>query len=89
MDEECPKHWMRLDTYFTFIYDLVRSNSIFLRILLQNKIIFRLITLMSKYNPSSMVYMNACPPLDKLVLTLCTVLRFFPCLVDVYDLDNI
>lgn len=44
---------------------------------------------MNRYNPSSMVYMNACPPLDKLVLTLCTVLRFFPCLVDIYDLENI
>jgi len=88
MDEECPKHWMRLDTFLNFIYELIRSKSVFLRILLQNKIVFKLITLMDKYNPSSMVYMNACPPLDKLVQTICLVVRFFPCLVDVYDFEN-
>jgi hypothetical protein len=89
MDEECPKHWMRLDTYFSFIYDLVRSNSVFLRILLHNKIVFRLIVLMSKYNPNSMVYMNVCPPLEKLVMTICFIVRCFPCLVDIYDNENI
>jgi hypothetical protein len=88
MDEECPKHWMRLDTYFSFIYDLVRSNSVFLRILLHNKIVFRLIVLMSKYNPNSMVYMNVCPPLEKLVMTICFIVRCFPCLVDIYDNEN-
>lgn len=36
-----------------------------------------------------MFYMNACPPLEKLVQTICLVVRFFPCLIDIYDLDNI
>ena len=56
MPNECQKHWMRLDTYLTFIYDLAKSNIQFLYILTKKRTVTRLMDLMCKYNANAMVY---------------------------------
>lgn len=86
MPNECTKHWQRLDTYLTFLYDLARSNIALLRLLVSKQVVTRLMDLMSRYNPSSMLYVQAHPPLDSLVLTVDFVVRSIPCLVDPDDL---
>lgn len=86
--EECQKHWMRLDTYLTFIYQLLRSSPVFLKILLEKEIVSKLVTLLTKYNQNTMAYATVNPPLEKLILTISFVCRCIPCIVDSYDRDN-
>ena len=87
--EECQKHWMRLDTYLTFIYQLLKSSPVFLRILIEKQIVSRLVNLLVKYNQNTMAYATVNPPLEKLVLSICFVCRSMPCIVDPYDRDNL
>jgi len=56
MPDECQKHWMRLDTYLTFIYKLLKSNVAFLKILIEQQIVTRLVHLLTKYNQNTMAY---------------------------------
>ena len=86
MPNECTKHWQRLDTYLTFLYDLARSNVQLLHLLVRKKVVTRLMDLMGRYNPSSMLYVQANPPLESLVLTVSFIARSIPCLVDPADL---
>ena len=88
MPNECQKHWMRLDTYLTFIYDLARSHVQLLHMLVRHKVVTRLMDLMSKYNPNSLVYVQANPPLESLVLTVSFIARSIPCLIDPNDLPS-
>ena len=88
MPNECQKHWMRLDTYLTFILDLAKSHPYMLQMLACKKTVTRLIDLMSKYNPTSLVYSQANPPLESLVLAINFIVRSIPCLVDPADLDD-
>jgi len=82
MPNECQKHWMRLDTYLSFIYELTKSNIQFLYILTKKRTVTRLMDLMCKYNPNAMVYVATAPPLEKLVLTVSFIVRSIPCIVD-------
>ena len=86
MPNECSKHWMRLDTYLTFIYDLAKSHVKLLQLLTQKKTVARLMDLMGKYNPNSLVYAQVNPPLESLVLTVSFIVRSIPCLIDPADL---
>lgn len=88
LHEECQKHWMRLDTYLTFIYKLLKSSPVFLKILIEKQIVSRLVQLLVKYNQNSMAYATVNPPLEKLVLSVCFVCRSVPCIVDPFDRDN-
>ena len=45
--------------------------------------------LMSKYNPNSLVYSQANPPLESLVLAVSFMVRSIPCLIDPADLESI
>ena len=52
MPNEVTKHWMRLDTYLTFIRDLAKSHIKLLKLLIEKKILTRFMDLMGKYNPN-------------------------------------
>jgi hypothetical protein len=88
MPNECQKHWMRLDSYLGFIRDLAKSNVAFLSILTQKRVVTRLMDLMCKYNPNSMIFSQTSPPLDNLVLTISFIVRSIPCVVDPMDPVN-
>jgi len=88
MPTECQKHWMRLDTYLTFIYDLARSHVQILHILVGKKVVTRLMDLMAKYNPQSLVYSQVNPPLESLVKTVSFIVRAVPCLVDPAEIER-
>lgn len=45
--------------------------------------------LMCKYNAASLVYVQASPPLENLVLTVSFIVRSMPCIVDPLDLVNV
>ena len=80
---------MKLETYLGFIYDLAKSHIEFLHILTEKQVITRLMDLMCKYNSASLVYVQANPPLENLVLTVSFIVRSIPCLVDPLDLANV
>ena len=80
---------MKLETYLGFIYDLAKSNIQFLHILTKKQVIIRMMDLMCKYNQASVVYVQANPPLEFLVLTVSFIVRSIPCIVDPLDLANI
>jgi hypothetical protein len=88
MPNECQKHWMKLDSYLGFIRDLARSNVYFLAALAQKRAVTRLMDLMCKYNPNSMLFTSTSPPLENLVLAICFMVRSIPCLVDPLDPMN-
>ena len=79
---------MRLDTYLSFIYELLRSSPVFLKIMLEKEIVAKLFTLLTKYNQNTMAYATVNPPLEKLILSICFVCRSIPCIVDGYDREN-
>jgi hypothetical protein len=56
MPNECQKHWMLMDNYLTFLLDLVRSHIHLLRIMVEKKVVTRLMDLMTKYNPNNLLY---------------------------------
>lgn len=89
MENECQKHWQRLDTYLTFIYHLAKSSFVTLKLLVEKDIIKKLVDLMTKYNQNSLLYVQTAPPLDKLISTMSFIVRSIPCVVDPKDKLNI
>ena len=89
MDKECQKHWARLDTYLEFLYSLVKSSFDLMKIMVEKRVVARLVDLMSKYNPQSLLYVTSNPPLEKLVLTVSFIVRSIPCIVDQFDTTNL
>jgi len=89
MDKECQKHWARLDTYLDFLYSMVKSNFDLMKIMVEKRVVGRLLDLMSKYNPQSLLYVTSNPPLEKLVLTVSFIVRSIPCIIDQFDSTNL
>ena len=89
MENECQKHWQRLDTYLTFIYQLAKYSFVTLKILVEKDIVKKLVDLMTKYNQNSLLYVQTAPPLEKLVSTISFIVRSIPCVVDLKDKLNI
>jgi hypothetical protein len=89
MENECQKHWQRLDTYLTFIYHLAKSSFVTLKLLVEKDIIKKLVDLMTKYNQNSLLYVQTAPPLGKLISTMSFIVRSIPCVVDPKDRLNI
>ena len=89
MDKECQKHWARLDTYLNFLYSMVKSNFDLMKIMVEKRVVGRLLDLMSKYNPQSLLYVTSNPPLEKLVLTVSFIVRSIPCIIDQFDSTNL
>ena len=89
MDKECQKHWARLDTYLEFVHNLVKSSFDLMKIMVEKRVVARLVDLMSKYNPQSLLYVTSNPPLEKLVSTVSFIVRSIPCLIDQYDSSNL
>lgn len=56
--------------------------------LAKKKVVTRLMDLMCKYNPNTLVYVQANPPLEKLVLTVSFIVRSIPCILDPIDLND-
>ena len=89
MENECQKHWQRLDTYLSFLYSLAKSSFVLLKKLVEKDIVKKLVDLMTKYNQNSLLYVQTSPPLEKLIATLSFIVRCIPCVVDPKDKLNI
>mmetsp|Transcript_21776 Transcript_21776/g.33649 ORF Transcript_21776/g.33649 Transcript_21776/m.33649 type:complete len:106 (-) Transcript_21776:1949-2266(-) len=79
---------MRIDTYFDFFLQLVKSHPDFLFTLVNMGFVSKLIEIVGKYNINSMLYSQAQPPFEKLVLTLSFIVRSIPAIVDETDFNN-
>lgn len=88
MPEYTEKHWMKLGEYFTFLYDFTRSGSSQLFYMVDKKAVMRMIDFLCRYQGHHAMYNYDNPPLEKLVLTICYVVRNQPSIKPYHEISR-